>query len=263
MTDFTDFGLEDLLDENSGRRTAAKWAAGGLGLVFFLLSSLTTAAFFFTFAPGLGLLFGPDLAPYVAAAVGVLTLDLASLVWSYVRAYGCSSERQQTLSLAVGVFDLVGALTVSGLYVLLAGSSLDTGVRDAAGALTDFGQGLHLLGTVLVTAGLTVNFGSVWAFTAASAETRAATQKTKLTAAVREGQYTIATMHTKATVQKSLEAIAGQVPAVSDEAAAAAAVGYVRKYYKRPQAVQLDEGQPSLVQPSSNGHTGNPTSGRK
>lgn len=257
MTDFNDFGLEDLLDEGSGKRTAARWAAGGLGLVFFLLSSLTTAAFFFTYASGLGSLFGPDLAPYVAAAVGVMTLDLASLVWSFVRSHGCSSDRQQTLAGGVGLFDLVGALTVSGLYVLLAGSSLSSGVYDAAGGLTTLGQGLHLFGTFVVTAGLVVNFGAVWVFAAVSAETKAATQQTRLTAAVTEGKYRVAHMHTKATVQKSLEAIAARVPQVSDEAAAAAADRYVGHMGRR---VLPSETTPV---PSQNGHSPNGSGGHR
>ena len=255
MKDF-DFGLDDLLDEGGGKRTAAKWAGAGLGLVFFLLSSLTTAAFFYRFAPGLGFLFGSAIGPYVAAAVGVISLDLASLVWSYVRANGCSSQGQQTLALAVGVFDLVGALLVSGLYVLLAGGGLDAGVYDAAGQLSDFGRGLHLFGTVITTAALVVNFGAVWAFSALSAETRAAAQQTALAAAVTEGKYRVAHMHTRQTVNKSLQTIADNMTAVTDEAAAANAARYV-VMGKRPQAVMLDEGKAS-----SNGHGPNPTSGR-
>lgn len=256
MYDF-DFGVSDLLDEDSGKRTAARWAAGGLGLVFLVLSALTTAAFFFQYAPGLGFLFGPDLAPYVAAAVGVLTLDLACLVWAFVRANGCSSQGQQTLALAVGVFDLVGALSVSGLYVLLSGGRLDAGVYDVAGQLTDFGQGLHLFGTLVITAALVINFGSVWAFSVLSAETRKATQQTALAAAVSEGKYRVAHMHTKQAVQKSIQTIGDRMPYVTDEVAAANAARYV-VMGKQPQAVLSGED----VQNSSNGSGPRPTSGR-
>jgi hypothetical protein len=221
---------------------------------------LTTAAFFFRFAPGLGFLFGPDIGPYVAAAVGVLTLDLACLVWAFVRANGCSSQGQQTLALAVGVFDLVGALAVSGLYVLLAGGGLDAGVYNAAGQLTDFGQGLHLFGTFVITAALVVNFGSVWAFSVLSAETRQAAQQTALAAAVSEGKYRVANAHTRQTVQKSLQVIGDRMTQVTDEAAAANAARYV-VMGKRPQAVLSDEGLAG--QASSNGHMTRPTDGRK
>lgn len=261
MSDFTDFGMGDLLDEGNGKRTAARWAASGLGLVFFLLSALTTAGFFFQYASGIGGLLGPDLAPYMAAAVGVLTLDLASLVWSLVRSHGSNSETQQTLSGIVGGIDLVMALTVSGLYVLLSGSSLSVGVYDAAGGLTSFGRSLHLFGTLVVTVALTLNFGAVWVFAAVSSETRAAAQQTRLAAAVREGQYRVAHMHTKATVQRSLEAIAQRVPQVSQEAAAAAADDYVshrtRPRQTQPEGVAEHMGlNMTQTQPSPNGAGG-------
>ena len=260
MKDF-DFGLDDLLDEGGGKRTAARWAGAGLGLVFFLLSSLTTAAFFYRFAPGLGFLFGPVIGPYVAAAVGVIALDLASLIWSFVRANGCNSEGQQTLALGVGVFDLVGALTVSGLYVLLAGGGLDAGVYDAAGGLTDFGHSLHLFGTIITTAALVVNFGAVWAFSALSAETKAAARQTALAATVTEGKYKVADAHARQTVQKSLLTIKDRMSDVTDEAAAANAARY-SVMGRRPQAGLLEEGQVDS-QPSSNGHGPNPTGGRR
>lgn len=259
MKDF-DFGLDELLDEGGGRRTAAKWAGAGLGLIFFLLSSLTTAAFFYRFAPGLGFLFGPIIGPYVAGAVGVIALDLASLVWGFVRAYGCNSEGQQTLALAVGAFDLVGALLVSGLYILLAGGGLDAGVYDGAGQLTDFGHSLHLFGTIVTTAALVVNFAAVWAFSALSADTKAAARQTALAATVTEGKYRVADAHARQTVRKSLVTIKDRMEDVTDEAAAANAARY-SVMGRRPKAGLLEEGQDS--QPSSNGHKGNPTDGRR
>lgn len=258
MKDF-DFGLDGLLDEGGGKKTAAKWAGAGLGLVFFLLSSLTTGAFFYRFAPGLGFLFGATIGPYVAAAVGVIALDLASLIWSFVRANGCNSEGQQTLALGVGVFDLVGALSVSGLYVLLAGGGLDAGVYDAAGGLTDFGRGLHLFGTAITTAALVVNFAAVWAFSALSAETKAAARQTALSATVTEGKYRVADAHARQTVQKSLTTIKDSMADVTDEAAAANAARYM-VMGRRPRAALLEEGKDG--QPSSNGHGLNPTGGR-
>lgn len=214
-----DFGLEDLLEEGSNGRTVGGWVALGLGLIFFLLSAMTTAAFFYRFAPGLGFLFGAAAGAYVAAAVGVITLDVAALAWSYVRARGCTSRGQQALAGIVGAADLAGALLVSGLYVLLAGSALDAGVTDTGGALTDFGRGLHLLGTVIVTAALVVNFGAIWVFSALSANTRAAAHATELAAVIREGQHKIDSLRARQVIGRTLKDIQLAMPAAAAEAA--------------------------------------------
>lgn len=259
MSQDFDFGLTDFLDQGNGR-TVGGWVALALGVVFFTLSAMTTAAFFYRFAPGLGFLFGPSIGPYIAAAVGVVTLDLAALAWGYVRARGCTARGQQALAAIVGAADLVGALLVSGLYVLLAGSALDAGVTTAGGALTDFGRGLHLLGTVIITLALIVNFGAVWLFSAMSADTRAAAHSTELAAVVTEGRHKIDTMRARQVIGRSLQDIAADMPA----AAAAMANDNRRRYLSHAMNYQPTDPGAGLDQSaaaigavvSTNGHGG-------
>ncbi len=47
-------GLDDILEDESGGRTGARWLATALGVIFFTLSSITTYLFFSTYAPALG-----------------------------------------------------------------------------------------------------------------------------------------------------------------------------------------------------------------
>lgn len=248
------FDLDDIIEAGSSGRTVGGWVAIFLGAVFFLLSAMTTGAFFFRFAPGLGFLFGPAVGPYVAAAVGVICLDLAALAWGYVRARGCTSRGQQALAAIVGAADLLGALLVSGLYVLLAGSDLDAGVTDAAGALTEFGRGLHLLGTVVVALALVVNFAAIWLFSALSADTRAAAHSTELAAVVREGQFRIDGMRARQVMGRTLAEIQEAMPA-----AAAASAADNRRRYLTSRMTRLD-----VTEGGANGHGGpvvNPTHG--
>lgn len=245
MQDNFDFGLTDLLDQGDGGRTIGGGIAAALAVAFFLLSAMTTAAFFFRFAPGLGFLFGPEVGPYVAAAVGVLCLDAAALAWGYVRARGCTSRQQQTLAAVIGAADLVGALLVSGLYVLLAGSTLDAGIVDAGGRLTNFGQGLHLLGTVTITLALVLNFAAVWAFSAVSADTRAAAQATELAAVVRDTQHAVNKLRARQVLERSVHDIGQALPA----AAATAASDNARRYLSHTMRVD----QAAASTPSTNG----------
>lgn len=242
MQDFDLIGLD--LDGDAGKRTLARGVATMLGVVFFILSAATTAMFFMTYAPGLGDLAGSVAGPYVAALVGVLSLDLASLAWSYVRAHGTDSQGQQVLAGAVGALDLVMSLIVSALYVLLGASNLDAGVVDQAGNLTALGQSLHLAGVVIVTLALVVNFASVWLFSTLAASTRAAAQRSELAAAQREAQFKVANMHTRATVQRSVAAIAEQLPAVTTATANHAAQRYVEAYRQPGAAAPAASGQP-------------------
>lgn len=250
------FDLDDLMEAGSSGRTVGGWVAIFLGAVFFLLSAMTTGAFFFRFAPGLGFLFGPTVGPYVAAAVGVICLDLASLAWGYVRARGCTSRGQQALAAIVGAADLLGALLVSGLYVLLAGSDLDAGVTDPAGALTEFGRGLHLLGTAIVAAALVVNFAAVWLFSALSADTRAAAHSTELAAVVREGAFRIDGMRARQVIGRTMAEIQEAMPAAAARSAEDNRRRYLAARMTRPDYEGLEPAG------SANGHGGpmvNPT----
>jgi hypothetical protein len=254
-----DFGqMDDLLDERGGQRTAARWVAIGLGAVFLGLSALTTAGFFFYYAAGLGDMFGPAIGPYIAALIGVVALDIACLLWSYVRAHGTSSQAQQVMSGIVGAVDLVMSLVVSALYVVLSGSSLAAGVYAADGVtLTSFGQALHLAGVVIITSSLVINFAAVWLFSAMSADTRAAAQRSELAAAQREASFRIQAMHTRAAVNSTLQSIAERVPDVSQATAQYNAARYVERM--RPVAGELVEHEPV---PSTNGSGPRPTQGR-
>lgn len=222
-----DFGNLDELVESDSKRTAARWVAGGLGAVFLALSAMTTGLFFMTYAPGLGDMFGPVAGPWVAALIGVICLDAAALLWSFVRSHGCDSHKQMILAGGVGAVDLIMSLTTSALYILLSGNRLDAGVRDAAGGLSEFGQALHLTGVLIITLSLVLNFAAVWLFGVLSSTTRAAAQRSELAATQREAAHVIQTMHTREAVKRSIGAIAAELPSVAQSQADHNAARYV------------------------------------
>lgn len=245
-----DFGNLDELVESDSKRTAARWIAMGLGAVFFGLSAMTTGLFFMTYAPGLGDMFGPAAGPWVAAAIGVICLDLAALLWSYVRSHGCDSHKQMILAGGVGAVDLAMSLITSALYVLLGSSRLNAGVLDAAGGLTSFGQALHLAGVLIITLSLVLNFASVWLFGVLSSGTRAASQRSELAATQREAEHAIAVMHTREAVRRSIGRIAAEVPAVAQSQAEENLTRYVGRMSPNGQQLQAP---PAGVQHGVNG----------
>jgi hypothetical protein len=145
-----DFGLGDILQENDSGHTLARGGAAFLAVLFLVLSSITTFGFFSTYAAGIGDWAGPTAAPLVSGAIGVLCLDVAALLWGYVRSRAATSAAQMAIALVISVADLLLALASSALFIILS-TSLETGVRDAAGQLTSFGETVNWFGVGVIT----------------------------------------------------------------------------------------------------------------
>ena len=221
-----DFGLGDILQENDSGHTLARGGAAFLAILFLLLSSITTFGFFSTYAAGIGDFAGPTAAPLVSGMIGVLCLDVAALLWGYVRSRAATSAAQMAIALVISVFDLLLALASSALFIILS-TSLETGVRDAAGQLTDFGATVNWFGVGVITAALVGNFASIFAWTQTGADTRKAQQSTELRAVVTAGQHTIDKERTGQIVTRTIGDIRRQLPAAVDGMAARKSAEYV------------------------------------
>jgi hypothetical protein len=221
-----DFGLGDILQENDSGHTLARGGAAFLAVLFLVLSSITTFGFFSTYAAGIGDWAGPTAAPLVSGAIGVLCLDVAALLWGYVRSRAATSAAQMAIALVISVADLLLALASSALFIILS-TSLETGVRDAAGQLTSFGETVNWFGVGVITAALVGNFASVFAWTQMGADTKKAQQSTELRAVVTAGQHTIDKERTGQIVQRTIGDIRRQLPAAVDGMAARKSAEYV------------------------------------
>jgi hypothetical protein len=240
------FGLDDILQENDSGHTLARGGASFLTVLFLALSSITTYMFFSTYAAGIGDFAGPDAAPIVSGVIGVLCLDVACLVWSYVRSRAATSAAQMAIALVISVIDLLLALVSSGLFIILS-TSLETGVRDAAGALTEFGSTVNWVGVGVITAALIGNFASIFAWLHKGADTVAAEQKTTLRATVTAGQHKIDKERTGQIVNQTIADIKRQLPAAVDSMAARKSAEYVAAKLQRghflPAPNEPDAGQ--------------------
>jgi hypothetical protein len=221
-----DFGLGDILQENDSGHTLARGGAAFLAVLFLVLSSITTFGFFSTYAVDIGAFAGPTAAPLVSGAIGVLCLDVAALLWGYVRSRAATSSAQMAIALVISIADLLLALASSALFIVLS-TSLETGVRDAAGQLTDFGATVNWFGVGVITAALVGNFASVFAWTQMGADTKKAQQSTELRAVVTAGQHTIDKERTGQIVQRTIGDIRRQLPAAVDGMAARKSAEYV------------------------------------
>ena len=258
MSQDFDFGLGDILQENDSGHTLARGGVGFLVILFLLLSGLATFLFFSTYATGIGDWAGPAAAPLVSGVVGVLCLDVACLLWGYVRSRAATSSAQMAIALVISVLDLLLGLSSSALYIILA-TSLETGVRDAAGVLTEFGALVNWVGVGVITLALVGNFASVFGWLMTGADTKEAQQKTELRATVKAGQHRIDRTRTGQIVTRTISDIQRQLPAAVDGMAARKSAEYVEATLTRGQG---DKSAASSG--SANGHGGpvvNPTQG--
>ena len=221
-----DFGLSDVLQEGDSGHTLARGGAAFLTVLFLILSSITTYLFFSTYAADIGAWAGPTAAPMVSGLIGVLCLDVACLVWSYVRSRASTSAAQMAIALVISVVDLLLALASSALFILLS-TSLETGVRNAGGSLTQFGATVNWFGVGVITAALVGNFACVFAWAMTGADTQAAQQRTELRATVTAGQHTIDKERTGQIVRATIAEIRRQLPAAVDDVAARKSAEYV------------------------------------
>lgn len=233
MSSKFNFGLDDLVEDESGGRTGARWLAGALGVIFFLLSSITTYLFFSTYAPALGHWAGAQNAPIVSGLMGVICLDFAALAWGYVRAKAATTGAQMTIALTISALDLVLGLATSALYVVLS-TTLASGVRAADGTLTDFGFVLNLAGVLVITLALVANFAAIYIYQNTSADVRSAAAATTLAAVVHAGQVKADTARATMVVRRTLEDILAELPSEADAAAATNRAGYFASAMRRP-----------------------------
>ena len=232
MSSKFNFGLDDLVEDESGGRTGARWLAAALAVIFFLLSSVTTYLFFSTYAPALGQWAGAANAPIVSGLMGVICLDFAALAWGYVRAKAATTGAQMTIALTISALDLVLGLITSALYVILS-TTLSSGVYAADGSLTSFGFILNLAGVMVITLALVANFAAVYIFQNTSADVRSASATTTLAAVVHAGQVKADTARAKMVVQRTLADILAELPSEADAAAATNRAGYFDSAMRR------------------------------
>lgn len=203
----------------------ATWAA--LRLILLVLSAITSAAFFGEYAGGLFTwLVGPEMAPYMAAAVGALTLDGGAMAWAYLRQKHADTLGQMSIAGVMSIADLTASLIVTVLYLLLRGG-LALGVYDAAGALTSLGRGLHVLGALVITIGIAANFGAAFAYAHFGAGARKAAQERQLESLAAAARFAADRRRLELVTQQALQAIYSQLPDLAQQQGGAAAGDYL------------------------------------
>ena len=203
--------------------------ARAVGVIFggllVTLSALTSAAFFYRFAGGAFAFLVGDLSPWLAAAVGVLCFEIASLVWAWLRANDADTAGQLAVSNIAAWLTMGGGLAVTVVYFGLT-TELIAGRLDATAETV-----LSMVGGLLIVAGIAGNFAAAHVYRINAATHAAASQAAELRAMQTGAAHTANREATYATLAQTLEQIRKQLPDTAATQGAANAGQFVRERF--------------------------------
>lgn len=189
------------------------------------LSALTSAAFFYQFAGQAFSFLVGDLSPWLAALVGVLCFEVASLVWAWLRANDADTAGQLAISNIASWAAMGGGLAVTivyfGLTVDLVAANLDATANMV----------LSLIGAMLIVAGIGGNFVAAHTYRVNAATHAAASQNAELRAMQTGAAHTANREATYATLQQTLDEIRRQLPETSTSQGKSNAGQYLRERF--------------------------------
>ena len=183
-------------------------AAKGIGFLFgaalFLLSAVTSAAFFYQYAASPFAPFAGSLAPLLAAIAGVLVFEGASVTWSWLRSNDSDTSQQLTVS-SIGAWSgLIGGIAVTIVYF---GLNTDLMVLDETAIYLS-----SVFGVLLIVGGVSVNFCLAFIYRLGASEQQQAQQQAQLRALQQAASFTVQREHTEAAMIESVAAIRDSIP---------------------------------------------------
>ena len=189
------------------------------------LSALTSAAFFYQFAGSSFSFLVGDLSPWLAALVGVLCFEIASLVWAWLRANDADTAGQLAVSNIAAWATMAGGLAVTVVYFGLTVDLVAARLDDTAIMV------LSLIGALLIVAGIAGNFAAAHIYRVNAATHASASQNAELRAMQTGAAHTANREATYATLAQTLEQIRRQLPETSTQQGAANAGQFISERF--------------------------------
>jgi hypothetical protein len=198
------------------------------------LSALTSAAFFYRFAADAFAFLVGDLSAWLAALVGVLCFEVASLVWAWLRAHDSDTPAQLAVSNIAAWLTMGGGLAVTVVYFALA-TPLISARLDATAELV-----FSLIGGLLIIAGIAGNFAAGHIYRINAATHSSASQAAELRAMQTSAAHTANRESTYAELARTLEAIRQQLPETTTAQGAQNARQYIGERFTAPKGASVN-----------------------
>jgi len=189
------------------------------------LSALTSGAFFYEFAGSSFTFLVGDLSPWLAALVGVLCFEVASLVWAWLRANDADTAGQLAVSNIAAWATMAGGLAVTVVYFGLTVDLVAARLDETAVMV------LSLFGGLLIVAGIAGNFAAGHVYRVNAATHAAASQHAEIRAMQTGAAFSAEREATYATLAQTLEQIRRQLPETSTQQGAANAGQFINERF--------------------------------
>jgi hypothetical protein len=231
-----------------GKPATARAVGVLFGGLLVTLSALTSAAFFYAYAGDAFAFLVGDLSAWLAAAVGVLCYEIASLVWSWLRANDADTAAQLATANIAAWLTMVGGLVVTVVYFGLT-TPLIAGQLDATA-----NGALSLAGGMLIVLGIAGNFAAGHVYRVSAATHAQAQQHAELRAMQTGARHVANREATQAELVRTIELIRESLPDTANAQANANTVQYIAERF--PSAPRMGQearaaGRPT---PTPNGH---------
>ena len=205
------------------------------------LSALTSAAFFYRFAGSSFSFLVGDLSPWLAALVGVLCFEVASLVWAWLRANDADTAGQLAVSNIAAWATMGGGLAVTVVYIGLTVDLVPMRLDETAVMV------LSLVGALLIVAGIAGNFCCGHVYRINSATHAAASQQAEIRAMQTGAAHTANREATYATLAQTLEQIRRQLPETATQQGAANAGQFINERFTAAAGQEAAPARPTMA----------------
>ena len=235
----------------SDKPAAARAVSILFGGALLILSAITSAAFFWRYAPGVFDFLSPAMSPYLAAATGVLCFEAASVCWSWLRAHDADTAVQLAVANVGAWGAMLAGLTVTAVYFTLNSDLIATRLDDAAIMF------VSIAGGFLIVLGIGGNFALGFVYRNSAAGHMEASNAAELRAMQSAARHAARTETTRATLANTLQEIRRELPNQSKRQGAINAGQFIADNFTQDDAdrgfrlIDLAERQP--VNPTPNG----------
>lgn len=226
MNNDTLFGLEIERNKNTMVTTV-------VGLVIRVGMAVTTAGFFYMYAPNIfAWLVGNDFSPYISAAMGAVFIDGLAAVWNHLRLHDADTD-EQLLASQIGVWlNMALTITVTVVFVVLLTEFIE--LRNADGSFNNIGMLIQLGGILSITVAFAGN-SALWAYyVATSSEAVEAKNTADLLKRLIKGTIDLKKADMTQTISHTLTEIQGKLPDATKQAGQQNAGQYLNTRFNQP-----------------------------
>lgn len=219
-------------------KISANKTARNLGWLYFVLSAITSFAFFYTHLPNFILLpvlgeLEQIIGPILSGFIGVALFTFATIKWLQIYLHGCDNNEQRHIAKTAFQITFIADAGASFAYIFLSGNDLFT-------LNTDVQFWLGLISIFTVAVAVVFNFASYIWFTASSDASKAAIRDSNRRGEIQKAEEAQADYLDRLVVQKVKDKLSRRADAIAEAQASRIA--------QEREEIELTKAQPKTTE---------------